>query len=84
MNSSETFTIGQLAKHTGVGVETIRFYEKKGLLVAPKRLPSGYRQYSTLALDRVRFIRRAKGLGFTLGEIAELLSETKTGSGRFM
>ena len=67
-------SIGQLARQTGVGVETIRFYERKGLLAEPKRKPSGYRQYPAEAIDRLRFIRRAKELGFTLKEIRELLS----------
>jgi MerR family mercuric resistance operon transcriptional regulator len=69
----QTLTIGQLAHGAGVGVETIRFYERKGLLAEPDRRPSGYRQYPAVAVDRVRFIRRAKELGFTLAEIKELL-----------
>jgi len=69
----ESMTIGKLAKRAGVGVETIRFYERKGLLPEPPRRYSGYREYPESAIDRVRFIRRAKELGFTLKEIGELL-----------
>ena len=69
-----SLTIGQLAKGAGVGVETVRFYERQGLLAEPDRRPSGYRQYDEGVIDRLRFIRRAKELGFTLNEIKELLS----------
>ena len=68
-----SLTIGQVAKQAGVGVETLRFYEREGLIAEPERLPSGYRQYPPEAVRRVRFIRRAKELGFTLKEIQELL-----------
>lgn len=66
--------IGQLANRAGVGVETIRFYERKGLIEQPPRRSEGYRQYPYETVRRVRFIRRAKELGFTLREISELLS----------
>ena len=66
-------SIGQLARQAGVGVETIRFYEREGLLAEPGRLPSGYRQYPPDAVERVKFIRRAQRLGFTLRESKELL-----------
>lgn len=69
----EALTIGRLAKQAGVGVETIRFYEREGLIAQPERRPSGYRQYPPEAVRRVRFIRHAKELGFTLKEIQELL-----------
>lgn len=69
----QALTIGQLARRAGVGVETIRFYERQGLLAEPDRLPSGYRQYAGDAVDRVRFIRQAKDLGFSLREIQDLL-----------
>jgi MerR family transcriptional regulator, copper efflux regulator len=69
-----SLTIGQLAKAGGVGVETIRFYEREGLIAEPPRLRSGYRQYPLAAVRRVRFIRRAKEVGFTLSEIQDLLS----------
>ena len=67
-------TIGQVARRAGVGVETVRFYERQGLLAPPDRTASGYRQYEEDAVWRLRFIRRAKELGFTLNEIKELLS----------
>lgn len=69
----EALTIGKVAKLADVGVETIRFYEREGLIAEPLRRPSGYRQYSGDAVDRLRFIRRAKELGFSLKEIKELL-----------
>jgi MerR family copper efflux transcriptional regulator len=69
----DSVTIGQLAKAAEVGVETVRFYEREGLLAPPPRKRSGYRQYPRDAIARVRFIRRAKDLGFTLKEILELL-----------
>lgn len=68
-----TLTIGQLAYACGVGVETIRFYERQGLLPVPPRSGAGYRHYPATAVQRLHFIRRAKELGFTLKEIAELL-----------
>ena len=69
----KSFTIGQVAKQAGVGVETVRFYEREGLLEEPERRESGYRQFDEDVVDRLRFIRRAKELGFTLKEIKELL-----------
>ena len=67
-------TIGQVAKRAGVGVETIRFYERKGLIVQPPRRNSGFRYYSNTVVVRVRFIQKGKALGFSLKEIAELLA----------
>jgi MerR family transcriptional regulator, copper efflux regulator len=67
-------TIGQVAKSAGVNVETIRFYEREGLIGKPPRRPSGYRQYQPDVVRRIRFIQRAKELGFSLREITELLS----------
>lgn len=67
-------TIGQVAREAGVGVETVRFYERKGLIEEPNRRASGYRQYGEAIVNRLRFIREAKELGFTLNEIKELLS----------
>ncbi len=69
----ETLKIGQLAQRGGVGVETVRFYERQGLIDEPPRRASGYRQYAPETVARLRFIRRAKELGFSLGEIKELL-----------
>jgi DNA-binding transcriptional MerR regulator len=67
-------TSGQLAKKCQVGVETLRFYEREGLLAKPARTQSGYRQYPAEAVERVRFIRRAQLLGFQLKDIKELLA----------
>ena len=66
--------IGQVAREAGVGIETIRFYERRGLLPRPSRPASGNRDYPADAVDRILFIRRAKALGFQLREIKELLS----------
>ncbi len=68
-------TIGKAAREAGVGVETIRFYERRGLIdQPPKPLDSGYRTYPEETVERVRFIRQAQELGFALREIHELLS----------
>ncbi|WMS44404.1 heavy metal-responsive transcriptional regulator [Acuticoccus sp. MNP-M23] len=67
-------TIGQLAKDTGVTVDTIRFYERKGLLLPDDRTVANYRTYSAESLRRLKFIRKAQALGFTLEEVAELLT----------
>ncbi len=67
-------TIGQVAKRAEVNIETIRYYERQGLIPSPPRRESGYRQYSGGTVERVRFIKRAQELGFSLKEIAELLS----------
>lgn len=65
--------IGQLARRAGVGIDTIRYYERNGLLAPRGRLASGYRRYGEIELAQLRFIRRAQKLGFTLKEIAALL-----------
>lgn len=67
------FKIGDIARRAEVGVETIRYYERQGLLAEPERRPSGYRQYDESVISRLQFIRRTKELGFTLMEIKELL-----------
>ena len=67
-------TIGKIAHLAGVGVETVRFYERQGLIPQPPRRESGYRQYPDETVSRIRFIRRAKELGFSLKEIKELLA----------
>lgn len=70
----EALGIGKLAKRGGVGIDTVRYYERNGLLAPQSRLASGYRRYGQLELARLRFIRRAKALGFTLKEVKELLA----------
>jgi MerR family mercuric resistance operon transcriptional regulator len=67
-------TIGQIARAAGASVETIRFYEREGLIGRPARSASGYRNFAPEAVRRLRFIRQAKELGFSLGEIKELLA----------
>ena len=67
-------SIGQVARQAGVGVETVRFYEREGLLEEPARRASGYRQYAQEAVTQIRFIKRAQHLGFSLKEIAELFA----------
>jgi MerR family transcriptional regulator, copper efflux regulator len=73
-------TIGKFAAAEGVGVETVRFYQRQGLLAMPERRNSGYREYSEADQSRLAFIRRARALGFTLGEIRELLGPAETRS----
>ena len=74
MTTQTSLTIGRIAQSAGVAIDTIRFYEREGLLPEPRRRPSGYREYDQSAVSRLRFIRRAKDLGFTLEEIRELLA----------
>jgi MerR family transcriptional regulator, copper efflux regulator len=69
----QAMQIGEVARRSGVGIETIRYYEREGLLHEPQRRPSGYRLYDAATLKRLEYICRAKELGFTLGEIKELL-----------
>ncbi len=73
-------TIGKFAAAQGVSVETIRFYQRRGLLTKPERPGSGFREYTDEDLWRLSFIRRAQQLGFTLGEIAELLGPAQARS----
>ncbi len=67
-------TIGRVARSAGLAIETVRYYEREGLLEKPGRTSAGYRQYSADAVRRLHFIRQAKELGFSLAEIKELLS----------
>jgi MerR family mercuric resistance operon transcriptional regulator len=73
MTAKQAMTISRLAKQAGVGVETIRYYQRLGLIEAPPRPATGYRVYPTRTLERLYFILRAKQLGFSLAEITELL-----------
>jgi MerR family copper efflux transcriptional regulator len=66
--------IGQLAQQAGVGIDTVRYYEREGLLPAPVRLASGYRAYRSADVERLRFVRRAKALGFSLAQVRDLLA----------
>lgn len=72
------FTIGQLAKQAAVKTTTVRYYERRGLLLAPARSVAGYRLYPDESVRRLRFIKHAQELGFTLKEVSELLELTAT------
>ena len=74
MPPEERYQIGRLAKIAGVKPDTIRFYERTGLLPKPGRSPNGYRSYDKAALDKIRFIRKAQTLGFSLDEIRRILN----------
>jgi MerR family transcriptional regulator, copper efflux regulator len=76
----ESLTISQLAHEAGVHVETVRYYERRGLLREPPRTPAGYRQYAAADLRRLQFIARAKQLGFTLAEVARLAGDHDGGA----
>jgi Hg(II)-responsive transcriptional regulator len=79
--SPKHFTIGKLADQAGVGIDTVRFYERRGLLPKPQRTAAGYRLYDESSISRIRFVRRAKQLGFTLDEI-EILLQLQDKGGR--
>jgi len=70
---SDALPIGALSKQTGCNIETIRYYEKAGLLPTPARSPAGYRRYGSADLKRLSFIRRARALGFSIEEVRKLL-----------
>lgn len=75
MRSQNTTTIGRAAKRAGIGVETIRFYERRGLIAQPpKPAAGGFRDYPAATLSQIRFIREAQDLGFSLEEISDLMS----------
>lgn len=79
--AAENLTIGRMAAHTGVGVEAIRYYQRRGLLPEPKRTGGGrIRRYGASEIERLRFIKTAQKIGFSLDEIASLL-ELDDGSG---
>lgn len=69
-----SLSIGQLAQQAGVAIDTVRYYERNALLAPAGRLASGYRRYGATELKRLRFIRRAKALGFSLDDIRALLT----------
>src|SRR2546427_12375810 len=74
MDGGGRIAIGGLSKHTGTSVETVRYYERIGLLPAPARRSGGYRLYGTNHVKRLNFIRRARVLGFSLAEVRKLLT----------
>ena len=71
--------IGQVAESAGVSVDTVRFYERRGVLPAPERLPSGYRTYTAATVERIRLARRLQALGLTLDEVVDALHATDRG-----
>lgn len=71
--------IGEVARRSGVGIETLRFYERQGLVGRPARTESGYRLYDASILEQLEFIRRAQTLGFSLAEIARITAESRAG-----
>ena len=73
---SAELPIGALSRQTGCNIETIRYYEKAGLLPVPARSPAGYRRYGTMHFRRLTFIRRARALGFSIEEVRKLLKLT--------
>jgi MerR family mercuric resistance operon transcriptional regulator len=75
-------TIGRLAKAAGVNVETVRYYQRRGLIGEPRKPPGGQRRYSQQVLREIAFIRRAQQLGFTLEEIGSLMKIARSGTCR--
>jgi MerR family mercuric resistance operon transcriptional regulator len=71
---AEQYTIGTLATHAGVNVETIRYYQRRGLVGEPNRPPGSVRRYTAEHARRLRFIKQAQALGFSLDEVADLLA----------
>ena len=78
-SAGQTLKIGELAKASGIGIETLRFYEKSGLLDSPSRTESGYRIYNADVLERLDFIKRAQVLGFSLDEIKRIIIDKRAG-----
>jgi DNA-binding transcriptional MerR regulator len=72
--------IGQVAREAGVSIDTVRFYERRGLLPAPERRPSGYRAFPRSTVERIRMARGLQGMGFTLDEIIDALHAHDTGA----
>ncbi|HYY59186.1 MAG TPA: heavy metal-responsive transcriptional regulator [Pyrinomonadaceae bacterium] len=79
MSLKISFRSGELARLAGISTDTLRHYERKGVLPRPRRSMNGYREYTNEALDRVRLVRRALSVGFTLDELAEILRERERG-----
>jgi MerR family Zn(II)-responsive transcriptional regulator of zntA len=79
MTAKTTLRSGELAKLAGVSTDTLRHYERKGVLAAPRRSRNGYREYAAETLDRVRLVRRALAVGFTLDELARILKQRDNG-----
>jgi DNA-binding transcriptional MerR regulator len=76
---NEYLKIGEIARESGVGVEALRFYESRGLIEPAARTQSGYRLYDAAVFSRLSFIKKAQSIGFTLDEIAQIISESEHG-----
>ena len=74
-----SYTVSQLAREVGVSADTVRFYEREGLLPAPRRTAAGYRQYDAAMVDRMTFIQGATRLGLSLSDVRDLLAVRDTG-----
>src|SRR3954469_9187964 len=72
--------IGEVARHAGVSIDTVRFYERRGVLPEPERLPSGYRVYEPATVERIKLARRLQALGLTLDEGIDALHSTDHGT----
>jgi DNA-binding transcriptional MerR regulator len=72
--------IGQVAREAGVSIDTVRFYERRGVLPAPERTPSGYRAFTQSTVDRIRMARALQGVGFTLDEVIDALHAHDSGA----
>ncbi len=79
MNTDKLLQIGEVAQESGASIDTVRYYEKEGLLHVPLRTEGGFRQYPREVVERIRFIRRAKSFGLTLTEIKEIMKESERG-----
>jgi MerR family transcriptional regulator, copper efflux regulator len=77
--TSSLLKVGEVSRRSGVGIETLRFYERSGLLDRPARTGSGYRLYGEEVLERLNFIKHAQALGFTLDEIGRVIAEKRAG-----
>src|SRR5712671_620205 len=77
--ATKALKIGEVARRAEVGIETLRYYERLGLLGSPRRTDAGYRLYSETIFARLDFIRKAQAMGFTLDEIGRIIQESETG-----
>jgi DNA-binding transcriptional MerR regulator len=75
-----TLKIGEVAKRSGLGIETLRFYERSGVLESPSRTESGYRVYDEAVLERLAFIKQAQALGFSLNEVKRIIDDARAGT----
>ena len=76
---TENWKIGQVAVRSGVSVDTVRFYERRGVLPQPRRRESGYRQYSLATVERIRFAKSLQALGFSLDDVVAVLRDVDAG-----